>query len=69
MWTVVFMSQDKAKIDKIIAILEQNSIMTMLKTSGEDDFGSGTLHEILVPQTELEVAQDIIFDTEVENKK
>lgn len=69
MWTVVFMSQDKAKIDKILAVLEQSNIMTMLKTSGEDDFGSGTVYEILVPQTELESAQDIIFDTELENGK
>ena len=30
MWTVVFVSQDKSKIDKILKLLEENKIMTML---------------------------------------
>ncbi|MBQ3125302.1 MAG: hypothetical protein IJC09_07785 [Clostridia bacterium] len=67
MWTVVFMSQDKAKVDKILKLLEDNKIMTMLKTSAEDDFETGSVYEILVPQTELETAQDIIFDSELES--
>lgn len=67
MWTVVFMSQDKAKTDRILKLLEDNKIMTMLKTSAEDDFETGSAYEILVPQTELETAQDIIFDSELDN--
>lgn len=66
MWTVVFMSQDKAKIDRILKLLEDKKIMTMLKTSTEDDFETGSAYEILVPQTEIETAQDIIFDSELE---
>lgn len=66
MWTVVFMSQDKAKVDRILKLLEDKKIMTMLKTSTEDDFETGSAYEILVPQTELETAQDIIFDSELE---
>lgn len=66
MWTVVFMSQDKAKVGRILKLLEDKKIMTMLKTSTEDDFETGSAYEILVPQTELETAQDIIFDSELE---
>ncbi len=66
MWTVVFMSQDKSKIDKILKLLEENKIMTMLKTSSDGDFEVDNAYEILVPQTELETAQDIIFDFELE---
>lgn len=66
MWTVVFVSQDKSKIDKILKLLEENKIMTMLKTSSEGDFEVDNTYEILVPQTELETAQDVIFDFELE---
>ena len=65
MWTVVYVSQNKSKIDRILALLDENSIMTMLKTTAEDDSQSGNSFEILVPKTELETAQDIIFDSEV----
>lgn len=68
MWTVVYMSQDKSKVDKILEILESSQIMTMLKTSGEDDFGTGIVFEILVPQTELETAQEAIFDAEAKHQ-
>lgn len=68
MWTVVFVSQNKPKIDKLLEILDQNKILTMLKVSSEDDFGEGTSYEILVPQTELELAQEIIFDIEMNSK-
>ena len=66
MWTVVFVSQDKSKIDKILKLLEENKIMTMLKTSSEGNFEVDNTYEILVPQTELETAQDVIFDFELE---
>lgn len=65
MWTVVYVSQNKAKVDKILALLDENKIMTMLKASVEEDFDTGNAYEILVPQTELETAQDIIFDSEI----
>ena len=65
-WTVVFVSQDKSKIDKILKMLEENKIMTMLKTSSEGDFEVDNTYEILVPQSELETAQDVIFDFELE---
>lgn len=65
MWTVVYMSENKERVDEIISGLNDKSIMTMLKTSGEDDFNNGCSYEILVPQTELAAAQDLIFDMEL----
>ena len=65
MWTVVYVSQNKAKIDKILALLDENKIMTKLKASVEEEFDMGNAYEILVPKPELETAQDIIFDSEI----
>ena len=65
MWTVVYVSQNNAKIDTILALLDENKIMTMLKASVEEEFDMGNAYEILVPKTELETAQDIIFDSEI----
>lgn len=65
MWTVVFVSQNKQKTDMLLEALEGKGILTMLKAAGEDDFGEGTGYEVLVPRTELETAQEIIFDLEI----
>lgn len=67
MWTVVYMSQDKFKIDKLMSILEHNKVITMLKAVGENENDADRVYEILVPQTELEVAQEIIVDIELGN--
>lgn len=66
MWTVVYMSQNKSRVDRILQLLEKNKIMTMLKSSASGDFETN-VYEILVPQTELEKAQEVIFDAELEN--
>ena len=68
MWTEVYMSQNKVKADAIAAALEAQNIMTMRRTTGEDDFMTSVTYIILVPQTELESAQDIIFETELSTK-
>lgn len=67
MWTVVFVSQDVNKVDKLVHMLNCAGIMTRLAYSGEDDFSSGKSCKILVPHTELEAAQEIIFDNELIN--
>lgn len=65
MWTVVYISQDRSKIDRVLALLDENKIMTMTKLSAEDNVDGVKTYEILVPQAELETAQDIIFDSEI----
>lgn len=64
MWTVIFISGDADKVRKIIDALEKNGIMTRKQNPREDDFSGNVSYEVLVPQTEVETAQDIIFDTE-----
>ncbi|MBR0366387.1 MAG: hypothetical protein IJH94_06265 [Clostridia bacterium] len=68
MWTEVYMSQNKIKTDAVAAALEANNIMTMRRSSGEDDYSSSVTYIILVPQTELESAQDVIFEMELNIK-
>ncbi|MBQ3427056.1 MAG: hypothetical protein IJH37_07935 [Clostridia bacterium] len=68
MWTEVFMSQNKVKADTIVAALEAQNIMTMRRVTGEDDFSASVTYIVLVPQTELESAQDIIFEIEMNSK-
>lgn len=68
MWTEVYMSQNKTKADEVAAALEANNIMIMRRSSGEDDYSSSATYIILVPQTELELAQDIIFEMELKIK-
>ena len=65
MWTVVFVSQDEAKINKLTFLLNDAGIMTRIQYSREDDFSTGQSCKILVPHTELESAQEIIFDNEL----
>lgn len=68
MWTEVFMSQNRLKVDEIIEALEGQHIMTMLRTAGEDDFSAAVTYTVMVPQTELESAQEIIFEAEISIK-
>ena len=65
MWTVVFVSQDRDKVQRLVLVLNDNGIMTRVQYSHEDDFSEFEICEILVPSTELETAQDIIFDNEI----
>ena len=43
MWTVVYMSKDKVRIDNIRTVLDTNKIITMVQFAGDDDFESGTM--------------------------
>ena len=65
MWTVVFMSRSKEKIDAMLGVLESGNILTRIRQANEDDFSDGAVYEILVPHTELEKAQEMIFDAEL----
>ena len=65
MWTLVYMAQNKSVIDKLCAVFGENDIIyrnKIIATQPEDD---GTVYEILVPDAEVAVAQELIFDTEI----
>ncbi len=62
MWTVVYISRDCALANEIMQLLEQAGILSKLKTVDAED--SGCSYEILVPDTEVEEAHNLILDKE-----
>ncbi len=60
MWTVVYVSQTEEKARGLRELLELNKIIARVRNSG----GEGGCYEVLVPQTELNSAQDLIFENE-----
>lgn len=62
MWIVVYLAKGRNAVTELRALLEKSGILVMLrrKTSEEDE--NEAFYEILVPQTEVEAAQDIIIE-------
>ena len=63
MWTVVYVSQSLESSKKLVDILLMNRIISKLRRAS--GYGSEGGYEILVPGTELEKAQDLIFENEL----
>lgn len=61
MWTVVYMTQNENHANKLMEILHSESILAKIRNAGED---SGCF-EVLVPQTELNAAQNLIFENDL----
>lgn len=65
MWTVVYISQSTKTAQKLIDALSQNGIISKLRRArGEAEDKCGC-YEVLVPNTELSVAQDLIIENEL----
>ena len=54
MWTVIYVSQSIETAKKLIDVLLTNKVISKL-----------SCYEVLVPSTELETAQDLIFENEL----
>ena len=65
MWTVVYMAADKELINSVCAMLKQNEIILKLRAVKKADENNGTCYEILVPDAEVEKAQELIFEAEI----
>lgn len=65
MWTLVYMAADKTMIDKLCAILKENEIIFRLRNIESEELDSECGYEILVPDAEVEKAQELIFDAEI----
>lgn len=63
MWMVVYVSQDGTAVKKLVEILSENHILSRVRRIGNNGERQG--FEVLVPQTELNSAQDIIIDSEL----
>lgn len=60
MWTVVYVSQAEQTARELVKLLGNNEIISRLR---KVNCGAGCgCFEVLVPQTELDMAQDVIFE-------
>ncbi len=62
MWTVVYVSQNEEKARLLAELFDTNSIISRVHNAGREP--EGGCYEVLVPQTELDMAQDLIFENE-----
>ncbi len=65
MWTVLYVSQSIEISKKLIDVLLANRIISKLRRASGETVSDNCCYEILVPSTELESAQDLIFDNEL----
>lgn len=59
MWTVIYVSQLPETAKKLTDVLYENGIISKLRRAGGEDTGCC---EVLVPNTEMEAAQDLIIE-------
>ena len=59
-WTVVYISPNKAEAEQIKTILSSEGLLVMLRPAGIPHFGDSGPVEILVPECEAEEAHEII---------
>lgn len=65
MWTVVYVAQKSQEVFKIKSILDENSIISRVRQGNALPEEEGTCYEIMVPQGELSLAQDLILEFEM----
>lgn len=61
MWTVIYVSQSSETAQKLSQELYKNKIISKLRRAGSNDEDK-CCYEILVPNTEMEAAQDLIIE-------
>ena len=59
MWTVIYVSQSRETAKKLTDALYENGIVSKLRRAGDEEAGCC---EVLVPNTEMEAAQDLIIE-------
>lgn len=66
MWIVVYVTQSIETAKKLGSVLYDNKVISKLRCAKNCDNGQdGGCYEVLVPDTELETAQDLIFENEL----
>ncbi len=63
MWTVVYVSQSMEISKKLTEVLLKNKVISKMRRANSDE--DNNCYEVLVPNTELEAAQDLIFENEL----
>lgn len=64
MWTVVYISQNRKNAEDLCKALEAAGILVKMRTSGNEEEDCCS-YEILVPETEIEEAHNIIIEMEL----
>ena len=65
MWTVIYVSQSIETAKKLIDVLLTNKVISKLRRTNNCNGNESSYYEVLVPSTELETAQDLIFENEL----
>ena len=65
MWTVIYVSQSIETAKKLIDVLLTNKVISKLRRTNNCNGIESSCYEVLVPSTELETAQDLIFENEL----
>ena len=65
MWTVIYVSQSIETVKKLIDVLLTNKVISKLRRTNNCNGNESSCYEVLVPSTELETAQDLIFENEL----
>ncbi|MBS4025688.1 MAG: DUF2007 domain-containing protein [Clostridia bacterium] len=62
MWTVVYIASNRTIAEMLRGILEGEGLLVMLRPVGTPHFGESGSVEILVPESEVEEAHEILSD-------
>lgn len=63
MWTVVYIAPNRPIAEMLKELLENGGILSMLRPLGAPHFGDSGSVEILVPESEVDEANEIIADS------
>ena len=62
MWTVVYIASNRTIGEMLKSVLENEGILVMLRSIGTPHFGESSSVEILVPESEVEEAHEILSE-------
>ncbi len=60
MWTVVYIAPNQSVASMLKEVLAKEGLLVMLRSSGIPHFGAAGAVEILVPETEVEEAHEVL---------
>jgi hypothetical protein len=63
-WTVVYVALNRTNAEMIGGILGAEGLLVMLRSAGIPHFGDGGPFEVLVPESEAELAHEILNDAD-----
>jgi len=63
MWTVVYIAPNKSVADSLQKVLSNEGLLVMLRTIGLPHVGDSSAVEILVPESEVDEAMEILNST------